>query len=1021
MRYNFHTVIVLALFFLGTNLNCYAQKSIESQIADTLTAIANSYTWVGRVNVTDFSPNVRTNKIFITANERLSNMPFRPDNVKRIYNAIAKILPSKYTGFSIICQVENRNIEDLIPNFYRKDNIDEKRLFWGSILSRPLVTNTSLPFEVDKGLRNRHIALWQSHGWYYNQKLARWEWQRARVFQIVEDLYTQSYVLPFLVPMLENAGANVLLPRERDTQINEVIVDNDAKDRESRYREHNDRKSWKTGEGVGFANSKKAYLQGENPFTFGTYRFIPAVYDAYESSRAEWIPNIPEAGRYAVYISYKTLANSVSNAHYTVYHKGGKTEFTVNQTMGSGTWVYLGNFYFDKGRNNLGKVMLTNFNSEEGKMITADAVKFGGGMGNIARSPNQAGFSSNLNSSDSLTVANDSLPTTIYEPETSGYPRFTEGARYWLQWAGIPDSIYSKNQGRNDYTDDFQSRGYWVNYLAGGSAVNPNYKGLGVPIDLALAFHSDAGTTLNDSIIGTLGICTIQNSDGKTVFQNGVSRWASRDLTDIIQTQIVNDVRSLYAPKWTRRGLWNKSYSESRVPEVPTMLLELLSHQNFADMRYGLDPRFRFIVSRSIYKGILKFLSSANKVDYVVQPLPVEQFSSRFLEKNKLELHWIDVKDNLEPTAQADQYVLYTRVDEGDFDNGVLINSNRVALTLQPGKIYSYKITAVNKGGESFPSEILSAYRSPNEKGEVLIVNGFDRVSAPASFTLDSTYAGFLNDEDAGVPYLSDISFIGKQYEFKRNKPWVNDDAPGFGASHANYETKVIAGNTFDYPYLHGKAIKAAGFSFVSCSNKAVLRSDVDLNQYKMVDLILGKQKQTIVGNGQKTPEFKTFPLALQQLIRTYCQKGGNLLVSGAYLASDLCDGEHMKHDDRLFIENVLKYKYRTAKASVSGNVKVVSSPNRFFKKANFTYYDQPNAISYYVESPDAIEAVGEGGFTICRYAENNLSAGVAYSGNYKTCAFGFPLEIIQSEKDRAKIMESVLLFFSSTNELKNK
>ena len=28
--------------------------------------------------------------------------------------------------------------------------------------------------------------------------------------------------------------------------------------------------------------------------------------------------------------------------------------------------------------------------------------------------------------------------------------------------------------------------------------------------------------------------------------------------------------------------MWNKSYSESRVPEVPTMLLELLSHQNFA-------------------------------------------------------------------------------------------------------------------------------------------------------------------------------------------------------------------------------------------------------------------------------------------------------------------------------------------------------------------------------------------------------------------------------------------------------
>jgi len=155
----------------------------------------------------------------------------------------------------------------------------------------------------------------------------------------------------------------------------------------------------------------------------------------------------------------------------------------------------------------------------------------------------------------------------------------------------------------------------------------------------------------------------------------------------------------------------------------------------------------------------------------------------------------------------------------------------------------------------------------------------------------------------------------------------------------------------------------------------------------------------------------------LQLLIRSYCLKGGNILVSGSYLASDLCEGEHLTHDDRLFIENVLKYKFRTSKASVKGNVKIVNSPNRFFKKGNISYYDQPDVNSYYVESPDGIEAVGENGFTICRYAENNISAAVAYSGKYKTCAFGFPIETIKSEKDRAKIMESVLSFFSSSKE----
>ena len=54
-----------------------------------------------------------------------------------------------------------------------------------------------------------------------------------------------------------------------------------------------------------------------------------------------------------------------------------------------------------------------------------------------------------------------------------------------------------------------------MNYLAGGSSVNPAEKGLNIPVDMAFAFHTDAGTTLNDSIIGTLGIYYTQPTHGK--------------------------------------------------------------------------------------------------------------------------------------------------------------------------------------------------------------------------------------------------------------------------------------------------------------------------------------------------------------------------------------------------------------------------------------------------------------------------------------------------------------------------
>lgn len=104
-------------------------------------------------------------------------------------------------------------------------------------------------------------------------------------------------------------------------------------------------------------------------------------------------------------------------------------------------------------------------------------------------------------------------------------------------------------------------------------------------------------------------------------------------------------------------------------------------------------------------------------------------------------------------------------------------------------------------------------------------MNGFSRVSGPADFTADAdTLAGFLDELDHGVPYQTDISYIGPMKEFRRQIPWMDDDASGFGDSYGTHETMVIAGNSFDYPAVHGEAILKAGYSFCivwshSCSS----------------------------------------------------------------------------------------------------------------------------------------------------------------------------------------------------------
>ena len=344
------------------------------------------------------------------------------------------------------------------------------------------------------------------------------------------------------------------------------------------------------------------------------------------------------------------------------------------------------------------------------KLVSADAVRFGGGMGIVER-----------------------------EGTTSGRPKYVEGSRYWLQYAGMPDTLtYNLNQNTDDYKDDYQSRGEYGNYLYGapfGPNRNRDEKGLGIPLDLSLAFHTDAGITRNDTAIGTLMIYSIPDLDSQKVFPDGVSRLANRDLADIVMTQLVDDIRSDYDSTWTRRQLMNAFYSEAARPNFPSILLELLSHQNFYEMKFELDPRFRFDVSRSIYKGMLKFLSAQYGFEYVVQPLPPTNFATELNQNGELTLSWKAQVDSLEPSATTEKFILYTRQGDAGFDNGKIIESNNIKLNdLKPGIIYSYKVTALNSGGESFPSEILSACWMKNSSEPILIVNGFDRISAPVKF-----------------------------------------------------------------------------------------------------------------------------------------------------------------------------------------------------------------------------------------------------------------------------------------------
>ena len=88
--------------------------------------------------------------------------------------------------------------------------------------------------------------------------------------------------------------------------------------------------------------------------------------------------------------------------------------------------------------------------------------------------------------------------------------------------------VYAGYKGQNDLSDDINVRSRTINYLSGGSVFNPKEPGLGVPLEMSMALHSDAGFRTDDRIVGTLGIYTTHFNDGKLAA--GTNRYASRDL-----------------------------------------------------------------------------------------------------------------------------------------------------------------------------------------------------------------------------------------------------------------------------------------------------------------------------------------------------------------------------------------------------------------------------------------------------------------------------------------------------------
>ncbi len=349
---------------------------------------------------------------------------------------------------------------------------------------------------------------------------------------------------------------------------------------------------------------------------------------------------------------------------------------------------------------------------------------------------------------------------------------------------------------------------------------------------------------------------------------------------------------------------------------------------------------------------------------------------------------------NLEPTAEAQYYIVYTRRSRtvngqtiaGDWNNGTRVNTTHYGFVAERGIRYDFRIVAGNKGGVSLPSETHCAYLAPKPKGSVLIVNNFTRLAAPTFFA-DSIYAGIIPQSYA-VQDGKDISFLGEQYDYLRTSEWQSDDNCGWGASYADQQFTLTAGNTHDYPIMHGKVLSELGYSYCSCSSAMILDS-ASLRKYTIVDVICGKEKENV------------FAEALRKALLDYTHNGGSLLLSGMYIGS-----EAVALQDTAFIHQVLRYSYRGDHASRKGTLLLNRSgwPMQIVRLIS-----QPNADIICCENPQGLMPT-YGASSIGTYTDSGMYAGIAYNGAYKMVALPF---IMESAEDFPALFRNCIYYLS--------
>ncbi len=512
-----------------------------------------------------------------------------------------------------------------------------------------------------------------------------WFFQRGVTNNMIEDLGNQDQ-MSFFVDYLFRAGATIVPLRPVGHQPAEVVLDND--DTEVTF----------TGN---WADSGASVYFGD----VGDVPSLIAATSPTETAYARYRPNIPKTGFYPVYAWTEHGADRASDQLYRIHHSGGTTEVTINhRRVGSGP-VYLGTYYLEAGNGSY--VDISNRSGDGGKVVVADMIRFGNGVGDIDR----GGGISGLNRED-------------------------EAGLYWIQWhvdrsQGIAETEYRVANG--DLAASRPAVPMYSEYM--------NREADGLLSDrVQVSFHSNAGAGVARGVLGLFN----GNNDPTTATPN-------QELLAQTLAQEVNDDMvaqdGQFEHFWQDRTVvtldradieFSEINNQSTGGEFDATIIETAFHDNFLDAQLMRDPNVRDALARATYQGLVKYFHAVDggATPTIMAPAAVSGVRAESAGSGSVTISWLPPATGNASGDPATGYRVYGSTNGYGFDGGTYVSGGSststtfTGLDAQEGAYY-FKVVAVNAGGESPGSEVVATIPGSGPETsskDILIVNGFDRL-----------------------------------------------------------------------------------------------------------------------------------------------------------------------------------------------------------------------------------------------------------------------------------------------------